>query len=64
MSPTRKEAIRRLIGAAFDAGVTAATRPLSARIKDKATEQDYAASLFETWIEGEVRERLAQGGAS
>ncbi len=64
MSPNRKESIRRLIGASFEAGVTAATRPLSARMQEKAKEQEYALNLFETWLDAEVAERLAQGGAS
>ena len=62
--PAPRDAIRRLIGAAFDAGVGAAPRPASTRMQEKLRQQDYADTLIEAWIDAALRERTAPGGAS
>lgn len=62
--PAPRDAIRRLIGAAFDAGINAAARPASTRMQEKIRQQDYADTLIEAWIDAALRERTAPGGAA
>lgn len=62
--PAPRDAIRRLIGAAFDAGAAAAQRPVSTRMQEKLRQQEYADTLIEAWIDAAIRERAAPGGAS
>ncbi|MBW6399535.1 hypothetical protein KPL78_16880 [Roseomonas sp. HJA6] len=65
MTPlNRNDAIRRLIGAAFDAGVAAASRPASRRNDARIEQMNYGTSIVESWIEQDVEQRSAAGGAS
>ncbi|MBW6399969.1 hypothetical protein KPL78_19065 [Roseomonas sp. HJA6] len=64
MPPTRNDAIRRLIGVAFDAGVAAASRPLARRNEARIAQQDYATAIVQGWIDLDAEQRTAPGGAS
>lgn len=59
MAPTsRQDAIRRLIGAAFDAGVTAASSRSPRRAEARQQQLDYADQIIASWIDTDVAQRL------